>query len=82
MAIKCEHYDYIEIACMFRFPLKICLKNGETIEGLASGIEKNTSKQECLRLENDSSSDIVVMDNISSIKVMVENPHFDEVEFD
>jgi Rho-binding antiterminator len=33
--ISCQSYDYIEIACMHHYSLRLVLNSGEIIEGIA-----------------------------------------------
>lgn len=33
--ISCEQHDYIEIVCTFNYPIKLMMKSGQVIEGIA-----------------------------------------------
>lgn len=33
--ISCNQYDYIEIACMYKFPLRLTLVSNQVVEGTA-----------------------------------------------
>ena len=46
--ISCNHYDYIEIACMHRLNIELVLKNGDSVCGVAADIKRNALKQECI----------------------------------
>ncbi|AOV97727.1 Rho-binding antiterminator [Edwardsiella hoshinae] len=37
-AINCDDYDNLELACQHQLVLHIVLRNGETLEGLASDL--------------------------------------------
>ena len=39
--ISCNHYDYIEIACMHRLNIELVLKNGDSVCGVAADIKRN-----------------------------------------
>ena len=80
--ISCGNYDYIEIVCMFKYPLELTMKSGDVICGQALDTTQNPSREECLKLRVDSNDVLVVLDAISTLKVTVENPHFNQVSFD
>lgn len=46
--ISCEMYDYIEIVCLFKYPIEIQLKSGEIITGVGQDTQRNNNKQECI----------------------------------
>ncbi|MFQ3230193.1 Rho-binding antiterminator [Reinekea sp.] len=80
--ISCNEYDYIEIVCMFKYPIKLTLKTGETIECTALDTARNDSREECIKVEQSNTEILVVLSSISKLEVCVENPHFTEVSFD
>ncbi|MEF1212090.1 Rho-binding antiterminator, partial [Vibrio alginolyticus] len=51
--VTCSQYDFIEIACMFKLPIEITLKNGETHQGNAFDTGYDMQRQECLFLDMD-----------------------------
>lgn len=80
--LSCQHYDYVEIACMYHFPIKLLLKSGSELTGVAIDTQRNESRDECLKLKTDDKSEqLVVLDTISTMQVLVENPHFKMVNF-
>ena len=84
--ISCDLHDYIEIACMYRLPIELQLKDGATQQGTAMDIKKNTSGEECLLLSSDQTdssaeSSLVVLDQIKTMCALVSNPHFNVVNF-
>ncbi|USD64068.1 Rho-binding antiterminator [Vibrio sp. SCSIO 43136] len=74
--ISCEKYDYVEIACMHRYPVKLSLKSGGVVMGTALDTARNDDKQECILLQTDEQQTLVVLDKISVLEVCVDNPHF------
>ncbi len=46
--ISCNHYDYIEIACMHHLRIELILKNGDSVCGVATDTKRNALKQECI----------------------------------
>ncbi|MEE1675919.1 Rho-binding antiterminator [Agarivorans aestuarii] len=79
--ISCDNYDYIEIACMYRYLVKVQLVNGEQVHGLALDTKRNQLKQECILLKHANQQFLVVLDDIQQLEVMVDNPHFSKVSF-
>lgn len=48
--ISCNEYDYIEIVCLYRYPVRLTMKVGESIKGVALDTSRNESKNECIKL--------------------------------
>ncbi|MGJ8582203.1 MAG: Rho-binding antiterminator [Psychromonas sp.] len=80
--LSCQDYDYIEIVCMYRYPLRLILKSGATVEGIALDTARNEQRQECIKLEGHNQQQLIVLDSIASLMVMVENPHVNQITFD
>ncbi|MGR5285860.1 Rho-binding antiterminator [Vibrio maritimus] len=74
--ISCSDYDYVEIACMHRYPVRLSMKNGQKIEGTALDTTRNDVKAECIKLSQQSGERLVELDQIASIEVLTANPHF------
>jgi len=79
--ISCTDYDYIEIACMYRYPIRLTLRSGSIVEGIALDTQRNEDKEECMKIDSDGSEKLVVLADISIIEVRLENPHFTKVSF-
>jgi len=80
--ISCNQYDYIEIACTYNFLVLLTMKSGITLEGVALDTGSNEKREESIKLEVDGEGTWVVLDQVSRIDVLVENPHFKSVVFD
>lgn len=80
--ISCDQHDYIEIACMFRYPIKLTMKSGELIECTALDTVLNEHKDECIKVEVNGSERLVVLTELSLLEVSVDNPHFQTVSLD
>jgi len=80
--MSCQHYDYIEIACMHQYLVHLHLKSGREITGIALDTGINESREECLHVLVEGSEQKVVLGSLLSLHVKVENPHFKEVFFD
>ncbi|WP_202603928.1 Rho-binding antiterminator [Photobacterium halotolerans] len=79
--ISCQQYDYIEIACLYKLPIKLCLADGSEIEGIAQDTLRNEEKQECISLKTASGLQIVVLDQLNTMEATRPNPHFERVSF-
>ncbi|OLQ91606.1 transcriptional antiterminator [Vibrio ponticus] len=79
--ISCNQYDYLEIACMYHFPLRLVLLDGSIVEGIASDTGYNTHKQECLIIESNGEPRFIPTEQLKSLRVTIDNPHFSSVEF-
>ncbi|EDK29739.1 Rho-binding antiterminator [Vibrio chagasii] len=79
--ISCSDYDYIEIVCMHRYPVKLTLKSGEPVEGIAVDTQRNQDKEECIKLSVSGQEQLVVLTGITELEVCVDNPHFKQKSF-
>lgn len=79
--ISCNDYDYIEIVCLYRYPVRLTLKSGQTIEGKALDTARNQDKQEAIKLDQNAVEQLVVLDDLSLLEVLVDNPHFNQKSF-
>ncbi len=80
--ISCNLHDYIEIVCLYRYPVSLQLKSGEVVAGTAVDTDWNIDREECIKIEKDSREKLVVLDAIASMQVTVDNPHIDKVSFE
>ncbi|EDY86343.1 modulator of Rho-dependent transcription termination (ROF) [gamma proteobacterium HTCC5015] len=80
--ISCDHYDYIEIVCLFKYPVELTMKSGEIIAGKALDTVRNPLNEECIKLQVENDEVAVVLDAIKQLHVLVENPHFETVSFE
>lgn len=79
--ISCAVHDYVEIACMYRFTVKLTLKNGQTIEGKAVQTVINESKEECVVLDIETGNKEIVLEQLVSMEAVTKNPHFEKIDF-
>ncbi len=73
--ISCNQHDYIEIVCMYRYPVKLTLKSGGIIEGAAVDAVSDGLREECIKLATESGETLVVLNQLKQLEVTVENPH-------
>jgi len=79
--LSCDQYDYIEIVCMYKYPIKLTLKSNETVAGKALDTQYNDKREECIKLIADNNTCLIVLNTIKQLHVCVDNPHFQTVEF-
>lgn len=79
--ISCDDYDYIEIACTYKYPIRLTMRSGEVLECIALDTSLNESRAECIKVDVSGINRLVVLDNILELEVRVKNPHFDSVKF-
>ena len=79
--LTCDQHDYIEIACLFRYSIKLTLKSGEVIEGTALDTALNEHQDECIKVAVNGSEPLVVLTELSLLEVSVDNPYFQSVSF-
>lgn len=79
--ISCHQYDYIEIVCLYHYPVILTLKSGQIVEGIALDTARNDSRQECIKLDVKGINVDIVLIEIALLSVDVENPHITQVSF-
>ncbi|MBK6618807.1 MAG: Rho-binding antiterminator [Nitrosomonas sp.] len=79
--ISCELHDYIEVVCMYRYQIRLVLKDDSTIEGKARDILTTPDKKEFLLLEADGGSQQIELTKLRKLEVLSPNPQFREVVF-
>ena len=79
--ISCAVHDYVEIACMYHFTVKLVLKNGQTVEGKAVQTVINECKEECVVLDTETGNKEIVLEQIISMGAVTKNPHFEKIDF-
>lgn len=80
--ISCDQHDYIEIVCMYRYPVKLTMKSGAVIKGTALDTQRNDHQEECIKIGAAGTEQLLVLDEIKKLEVSVENPHLQTVVFD
>ncbi len=79
--MSCDQHDYIEIACTFRYPVRLILKSGVIVEGRALDTQRNETRQECIKLDVAGVARLIVLDEIGHMEARADNPHFQRVSF-
>jgi len=79
--ISCHEYDYIEIACMYHYPVKLTLSTGSEVTGIALDTARNDTKQECLKIEVNGVQALIILNQVSKLTALIDNPYFTVVKF-
>jgi Rho-binding antiterminator len=77
--ISCDLHDYIEIACLYGYQVKLTLKDQQSIEGKAVDII-TADKREYLLLDNDQHQRIELTE-LAKMQVLTPNAQFTEMIF-
>mgnify|MGYP000474676832 CR=1 FL=1 len=86
--ISCSQYDYIEIVCLYKYPVQLTLTSGDMVLGKALDTQRNSDAQECILLLTEQRKELseqekvlIVLDDIRQLKVTIANPHFTTINF-
>ena len=79
-AISCDLHDFVEVACMYGYQLKLILKNDQIIEGKAIDIVNSPEKNECLVIDSDTRQHVELI-RLAKMEVLTPNAKFSEVIF-
>lgn len=79
--ISCNQHDYIEIICMYHYPIQLTLKSGEVIQGIAVDTVQNENRDECIKVNIDGIQQLVVLDEINLLEIEKDNPHVQKIIF-
>lgn len=79
----CDLHDYIEIACTFRLPIALSMTSGRKLKGIAVDTLVKADKTEHLMFmeEGDEKAIPLPMNELIQMKTLVENVHFEIVNF-
>ena len=79
--LNCDLHDYIEIVCLYHYPLKLTLSSGAVLTGTALTTRYNNQRLECLVIKQNDNEQQVVLEDIALLEVTVQNPHLQQVRF-
>lgn len=78
--IACDLHDYIEIACLYHYQLKLTFKDQQTMEGKAIDTLTSIEKREYLIIDNGQRQQIE-LNRLKKLQVLTPNAQFREVIF-
>jgi Rho-binding antiterminator len=79
--ISCQTHDYIEIACLYGFQIRLQLNDGSTRQGKAITTETGSDKREWLILEQAAGRTRIDLQHIKSMLSLTPNMHFEQIDF-
>ena len=79
--INCELHDYLEIACLYGYRVKLTLKDQQIIEGKALDVLTTAEKCEYLIIDNGQEHQNIESNQLSKMQVLTANALFKEVVF-
>ena len=79
--LHCDLHDYLEIACMYNYRVKLVFKTGATVEGKAMDVKLNDGRKECISILVADALMLIVVTDLVSMQARDENPHFSLVNF-
>lgn len=79
--IDCELHDYLEVACLYGYEVRLTLKNQQMIQGKAKNIITTAEKREFLIVENVQGSQQAELIQLQKLQVITPNAQFKEIIF-
>ncbi|MEO9944655.1 MAG: Rho-binding antiterminator [Paraglaciecola sp.] len=79
--ISCEYYDYIEVACMYGYTIRLTLKSGASVLGTAVDTSRNEQSDECIKMKVDDNHMLVTLNSITTMHVLDNYAQFKVVNF-
>ena len=80
-SISCELHDYLDIACMYGYRVRLTIKNHQTIEGKAVDTVTTAEKREYLVIDNGYEKHEVELNQLVKMEVLTPNAKFKKVSF-
>ncbi|MGZ4992867.1 MAG: Rho-binding antiterminator [Methylobacter sp.] len=79
--ISCDLHDYIELACMHGYRVRLTLKNHQIIEGKALNTLTTAEKQEYLIIGIGPEQSRIELNQLKKMEVLTHHAKFSEVFF-
>ena len=79
--INCELHDYLEIACLYHYRVKLTLKNQQVIEGNALDVFTSAEKREYLLIQTEQEQQSIELNQLSKMQVLTAHAKFKQVTF-
>jgi Rho-binding antiterminator len=79
--VSCQLHDYIEIACLYGFRIRLLLNDGSSQQGRAITTQTTTDKREWLMIDQPSGPARIELNQIKTMQALDLNSHFDLIEF-
>lgn len=79
--ISCDQHDYIELVCMYQYPVRLTTKSDHVIQGTALDTNRNEQGDECIKLQAAGSEKLVALNDLKKLEVTEDNPHVQVIHF-
>ncbi|EAR26550.1 hypothetical protein PTD2_09394 [Pseudoalteromonas tunicata D2] len=82
--MDCADHDFIEVACLYQYRLKISLCNNQQKEGIALTTQvrqQGVLKAELLIIQTSAGNEEIVLDEIKQIEALTSNAYFSVLTF-
>lgn len=79
-SMSCDLHDYLEIACMYGYSVKLTLRDNQTLEGKALDTMTSADKREYLVIDTGQKQQIE-LGQLKKLQVLTPNAKFTEVVF-
>ena len=79
--ISCSEYDYIEIVCMYHYPIKLTMISNDIVKGIALDTQLNDFRAECIKVKVNGVDCLIELDKVIKLEISVKNPHFETIIF-
>lgn len=79
-SISCALHDYLEVACLYGYQIRLTLKDNKTLEGKAMDTLTTAEKREYLLIDNGQKQQINLSD-IKKLQVLTPHAQFKDVIF-
>lgn len=79
--ISCDLHDYLELACMHGYHIRLTLKNRQIVEGKALDTLTTAEKQEYLVIGIGHEQSRIELNELRKMEVLTPNSKFKEVSF-
>jgi Rho-binding antiterminator len=79
--ISCELHDYLEIACLYGYRVKLTLKDQRIIEGKSLDVVTTAEKREYLIIDTGHEQQQIESNQLNKMQVLTPNAKLKEISF-
>ena len=79
--MDCDLHDYLEIACLFHYRVRLILTDQAPVDGIARTTLTESGSREYLRLDIGSEHRDIELHRIKQLEVLTPNARFSDVRF-
>jgi len=79
--IACDLHDYLEIACLFAYQVRITLVTGETFTGVAKTTRVENKKELLVLAVDNAQLQKIETPKLKTMEVLTPNAKFTRIEF-